>query len=413
MKIFISYRRTDAPDAAGRIFDRLKTAFGEGNIFKDVDSIPIGADFEEVIAERMSDCEAVIVIIGQSWATASRLDGVGRLHDPADFVRIEIEQALSRRIPLVPTLVGNANMPVPDQLPESIRKLTRRNAISIRPDPDFHRDMDRLIQALQKNRELEAIAPNTGPPVNQQATTQANIPRLDLSLKSSLAVFACLFVANIVVFLVLVGMQVGFDPFVFPKVALHAALYGIGQAGFVFTAGTADLLTPIRLRRRWAPVLICAFLILMMALGLISCLHDAFEPHQGSMEIDSAFDLRQKHFTTAAWIVKSIFGFSWLVWIVVFVTYSARWSRLMFFKRISQHFFAGCVLVLIVSIPSYFYAVTYNKAGWVSFADITSEIAIIDAIWLALFACGPGVIWLKMRQVVRKNDSVASVEQIA
>ena len=151
MKIFISYRRSDSADAAGRIFDRLKAAFGEKNIFKDVDSIPVGANFEEVIAERLSDCEAVIVIIGQTWASVARSDGPPRLHDPADFVRIEVEQAFRGRVPVVPALVGNAVMPGPEQLPESIQKLTRRNAISIRPDPDFHPDMDRLIKALNRH----------------------------------------------------------------------------------------------------------------------------------------------------------------------------------------------------------------------------------------------------------------------
>jgi hypothetical protein len=150
LKIFISYRRSDAADVAGRIFDRLQATFGEKNIFKDVDSIPVGANFEEIIAERLSDCEAVIAVIGRTWASVERSDGTRRLHDPADFVRIEIEQALVSRIPLVPALVGNAAMPDPEQLPGSIRKLTRRNAISIRPDPDFHRDMDRLIKALNK-----------------------------------------------------------------------------------------------------------------------------------------------------------------------------------------------------------------------------------------------------------------------
>ena len=41
-------------------------------------------------------------------------------------------------------------MPDAEQLPASIRELAYRNAIKVRPDPDFHRDMNRLISKLLK-----------------------------------------------------------------------------------------------------------------------------------------------------------------------------------------------------------------------------------------------------------------------
>lgn len=43
--IFISYRRSDNPDAVGRLYDRLVSGFGKSAVFKDVDSIPLGQDF--------------------------------------------------------------------------------------------------------------------------------------------------------------------------------------------------------------------------------------------------------------------------------------------------------------------------------------------------------------------------------
>ena len=60
---------------------------------------------------------------------------------------------------MIPALVGNVAMPREEQLPESMRKLTRRNALSVRPDPDFHRDMDRLIHALQVHEKRKNAAP--------------------------------------------------------------------------------------------------------------------------------------------------------------------------------------------------------------------------------------------------------------
>jgi hypothetical protein len=63
-------------------------------------------------------------------------------------VRIEIEAALNRNILIIPLLVRGASMPAEKKLPPSLQKLIYRNGIPIRPDPDFHRDMDRLIEAI-------------------------------------------------------------------------------------------------------------------------------------------------------------------------------------------------------------------------------------------------------------------------
>ena len=40
-RIFVSYRREDSADAAGRIYDRLESHFGRESVFIDVDTIPL------------------------------------------------------------------------------------------------------------------------------------------------------------------------------------------------------------------------------------------------------------------------------------------------------------------------------------------------------------------------------------
>jgi hypothetical protein len=77
-------------------------------------------------------------------------EGMRRVDDPNDFVRIEIESALRRDIPVIPLLVRDAKMPNADELPAELENLAYRNGIKIRPDPDFHNDMDRLIQGLNE-----------------------------------------------------------------------------------------------------------------------------------------------------------------------------------------------------------------------------------------------------------------------
>lgn len=149
-RIFLSYRRSDSADITGRIYDRLIVRFGKNNIFKDVDSIPLGLDFKAYIDKKVGECDVLLAVIGDRWLDVSDSSGNARLKDPADSVRIEIEAALNRDIAVIPLLVRGMEMPHEERLPSSLRKLVNRNGIPIRSDPDFHRDMDRLISALEK-----------------------------------------------------------------------------------------------------------------------------------------------------------------------------------------------------------------------------------------------------------------------
>lgn len=149
-RIFICYRRSDSADITGRIYDRLVDELGRGPIFKDVDSIPLGVDFKEHLDRKVRECSVLLAIMGDHWTEAQDETGKKRLEDPADFVRIEIESALESRIPVIPLLVRGAQMPDEEDLPSSLRKLVYMNGVPIRPDPDFHHDMDRLISGLKK-----------------------------------------------------------------------------------------------------------------------------------------------------------------------------------------------------------------------------------------------------------------------
>ena len=97
--IFVSYRREDSSDVTGRIFDHLRTAFGEQHLFKDVDSIPLGADFREVISDAIQRCDVLVVVIGEEWLEVKDEAGGRRIDDPNDYVRLEVSSALDRSIP--------------------------------------------------------------------------------------------------------------------------------------------------------------------------------------------------------------------------------------------------------------------------------------------------------------------------
>lgn len=145
--IFINYRREDSAGHAGRLFDRLSLRF-PGRVFMDVDTIEPGTDFVEVIEHAVGCCEVLIVMMGDQWLSITDASGRRRLDNASDFVRLEIAAALERNIRIIPVLVEGAVMPRPEDLPEDLGKLTRRNAIEL-SDARWTFDVDRLIQTIE------------------------------------------------------------------------------------------------------------------------------------------------------------------------------------------------------------------------------------------------------------------------
>jgi hypothetical protein len=147
-RVFISYRRSDSSDVTGRIHDRLSASLGRDHVFTDVDSIPLGVDFREHVTGILAHTDCMLAVIGREWVKATDAAGRRRLDDPADLVRIEVETALARGVPVIPLLVQGAAMPVEAELPPGLRGLAFRNGMAVRPNPDFHRDVDRLEHQL-------------------------------------------------------------------------------------------------------------------------------------------------------------------------------------------------------------------------------------------------------------------------
>jgi formylglycine-generating enzyme required for sulfatase activity len=147
-KIFISYRRQDSAGVAGRIYDRLSAHFGDDALFMDMDSIPFGLDFRGHITSAVNQCDVLLAVIGRQWAGETGTPR--RIDDPRDFVRIEIEAALKRGLPVIPILIDRAPMPGEADLPASLAPLAYRNAIEVDQGRDFHHHVDRLIRGLER-----------------------------------------------------------------------------------------------------------------------------------------------------------------------------------------------------------------------------------------------------------------------
>jgi uncharacterized RDD family membrane protein YckC len=108
-----------------------------------------------------------LALIGDEWLTITDEHGRRRLDSPDDFVRVEIEAALTRKVRVIPILVDGARMPRADELPDSLAKLVRRHALELSP-ARFDFDTSRLLKVLSttlaeaKARPSAPEAPSAG-----------------------------------------------------------------------------------------------------------------------------------------------------------------------------------------------------------------------------------------------------------
>jgi hypothetical protein len=145
--IFISYRRSDSTDIVGRLYEHLTSRHGAKAVFKDVDTLVPGDDFRLQIEQSLKACRVFLCIMGDQWA--GPLEGQARkIDNPGDFVRIEVETALRRGIPVIPVLVRGMSMPPADFFPDSLKELSYRHGLVLRSDPDFSHDAARLMTSI-------------------------------------------------------------------------------------------------------------------------------------------------------------------------------------------------------------------------------------------------------------------------
>ena len=146
-KIFISYRREDTEYPAQSIYDKLVDRFGRESVVFDVDTIPLGMNFRNYLNQEVSKCDILLAVIGDRWLDILKQ----RIDDPNDFVRIEIQAALERDIPVVPVLVKNASVPSVMDLPSELSELAYKQAAEMRAGSDYQNHLKRLINGLENS----------------------------------------------------------------------------------------------------------------------------------------------------------------------------------------------------------------------------------------------------------------------
>ena len=125
--IFVSYRRDDTRQAAGRLADGLADHFGSANIFRDIEGIDLGVEFAQALNQALEACVVMLVLIGPKWLDIIDAQGRRRLDDPKDWIRQEISTALRRGIRVVPVLIDGTPLPDESALSGDLKPLLRLN----------------------------------------------------------------------------------------------------------------------------------------------------------------------------------------------------------------------------------------------------------------------------------------------
>ena len=170
-KIFLCYRRQDSAAMDGRT---LRAPFGDNAVFMDIDSIPFGVDFRDHIDAAVGQCDVFLAVIGTKWTGRTLFRR--RLDNPRDFVRIELESALKRNLPVIPILIDRATLPGEADLPQSLARLAFRNAIEVDQGRDFHPHVDRLVKGIEPHLQRKKAAPASPPSQRQEHAAELRLP---------------------------------------------------------------------------------------------------------------------------------------------------------------------------------------------------------------------------------------------
>ena len=162
-QVFFSYRREIEPGVSGRLFDALVAEFGLGTVWRDVNSLKAGRPWPKAIDEAVRASKVIVAHVGDGWE--DRLVEQAKTVDPLrDELQLGLASEGTRLIPVITTT--RTHVTLGDRMKEISEKLEgsvelKRNAKNIcerfapanqaqllRPDPDFHNDLEPLLRSI-------------------------------------------------------------------------------------------------------------------------------------------------------------------------------------------------------------------------------------------------------------------------
>lgn len=150
--IFISYRIADSLSNANALSLSLEIAFGEGAAFHDKSSLKPGMDWPIELAEKVKNASVVLILVAdaEKWLGIDTSTGSRRIDDPKDWVRKEVETALSDAQKLViPILIDGARWPDKKTLPHKMRPVLNKQSKQLRT-ANWSDDIQPLIKVIRE-----------------------------------------------------------------------------------------------------------------------------------------------------------------------------------------------------------------------------------------------------------------------
>jgi hypothetical protein len=131
----------------------------------DIDAIPVGLDFREYLQQALDRCDILLAVVGPRWLGTDE-QGRHAIADEGDWVRLEIETALAKKIPVIPILIDRLRMPKASDLPETLRDFAFRQAAEVDSGVDFRSHMERLIRSMDQYLQARPAAVSSTQPLD-------------------------------------------------------------------------------------------------------------------------------------------------------------------------------------------------------------------------------------------------------
>jgi hypothetical protein len=127
-RIYLTYRPEDSTrHEVERIYERMVARYGADNILRTA----AGSNADPVyLAALISDCDALIVVMGRFWRDMLTEDGRRVIDDPDDYQHIELMTALAREDMWVTVVfTDGAHVPTAEELPPDLQSLLQHDRL--------------------------------------------------------------------------------------------------------------------------------------------------------------------------------------------------------------------------------------------------------------------------------------------
>ncbi len=158
----------------------------------------------------------------------------------------------------------------------------------------------------------------------------------------------------------------------------------VAQILFIFGSGTTKLCEPIHPRRLLIPVIVASLAMTVLVAGMFLALFELADLSGNDW------------FTYVFW---GGIGMSWIGWGIVFFIWQRRKERYKVIRNLIYPLLAGSLIELMVSIPSHI--IVSRRPG--CFVGIATTIAIACGVGVMLWAFGPGIILLFLKERRKKE----------